>query len=79
MTQDNDDPKGGPLGGSFIKRFRVYRTDIDCEPYECEGAYDTVAETLAHRRTLEWSYLVHFDGDYSTWPEFESWTKGRAI
>ena len=30
------------IAGKPTKRFRVWRTDITDEPYECEGEYDTV-------------------------------------
>ena len=35
------------VDGPAPKRFRVYRL-VDGTPYECIGAYDTIAEVQAH-------------------------------
>ena len=32
------------------KKFKVYRTDIDYEPFECVREYDSVEEVLGDRR-----------------------------
>ncbi len=57
------------------RKFRVYRTDIDYEPFECVGEYDSVEEVLGDRRRLDRRYKVQMGRKFMTLPEFEEWAK----
>ena len=77
MADDDYDLDEEVPVGTFIRRFRVCRTDIDGAPFECVASYDTAADTLAYRRNPDWAYLVYFDDRYLTWPEFEQWARSE--
>jgi hypothetical protein len=62
--------EGGPS-----KRFRLYRVDINNEPHECIGQYDTVGEVWAEKRRVDWRYKVKVEGQSLTLAEFSQWAK----
>jgi hypothetical protein len=63
--------RGGMLiEGEPAKRFRVYWCDINDEPYECDGEYDTIAGVLAHRWRLDRRYKICVGRKYLTRAEF---------
>ena len=37
------------IEGEPSRRFKVFRTDIDDNPYECLAEYDTIEQVQAHR------------------------------
>jgi hypothetical protein len=64
------------IDGEMAKPFRVYTTDIDNQPHECVGEYDTVAEVQAHRWRLDKRYKIQIPGrKFLTRPEFGEWVK----
>jgi len=63
--------------GKPTKRFRVYYTDIDNEPHECEGEYDTVDEVMAHRRRRDRRYTIAVGRTFMPWIEFVAWAKNH--
>ena len=65
------------IEGERTKRFRVYRTDIDDESYECEGEYDTVDEVNAHRWRLDRHYRIEVGRKFMTKSEFAEWAKNH--
>lgn len=60
------------------KRFRVFRTDINDDPFECEGEYDTVAEVRAHRYRLDRRYKISVTRKFMSRTEFEAWARVNA-
>jgi hypothetical protein len=62
-----------------MKRFRIFRTDIKGDPFECEGEYDTVAELRAHKRRADRRYKISVDRKFMTDAEFEAWAKGQGL
>jgi hypothetical protein len=63
------------IEGEPTKRFRVWRTDINNEPHECEAEYDTVEEVKAHPRRLDHSYLIEVGRKFMTPSKFDEWAK----
>jgi len=59
--------------GERTKRFRIFRTDINDEPFECEGEYDTVAEVRAHRYRADRRYKISVSRKFMGRTEFEAW------
>jgi hypothetical protein len=57
------------------KRFRVSRTDINSDPFECEGEYDTIAEVRAHRYRADRRYKISVTRKFMTRTEFEAWAR----
>lgn len=60
------------------KRFRVFRTDINDEPFECEGEYDTVAEVRSHRYRADRRYKISVSRKFMSLAEFEVWVKANG-
>lgn len=60
------------------KRFRVFRTDINAEPFECEGEYDTVAGVRAHRYRADRRYKIFVRRRSMTRSEFEAWARANG-
>jgi hypothetical protein len=44
--------------GEPVKRYRVFRTNIDNNPYDCEGEYDGLAELRKHRWRADLRYKL---------------------
>ncbi|WP_068014893.1 hypothetical protein [Rhodoplanes sp. Z2-YC6860] len=63
------------IEGEMMKRFVVYRTDINDDPYEREGEYDTIEEVKAHKWRLDRHYKIRVDGKFMTRREFDNWAK----
>jgi hypothetical protein len=61
------------IDGEPGKRFTVWRTDIDNNPYECEGKYDSIVEVLRHKWRLDRRYKIRVQGKFLTLREFEKW------
>jgi hypothetical protein len=57
------------------KQFRIYRTDINNEPFECVGAYNTAAEVRAHNRRPDRRYKIEVHRTFYTVAEFDRWVK----
>ena len=70
------DKKGMMAEGERGKKFRVYYTDIDDRPFECEASYDTVKEVQKHRYRLDRRYKISIGWNkYLTRREFDEWAK----
>jgi hypothetical protein len=65
------------IEGKPAKRFRVYQTDINNEPYKCEGEYDTVHEVNSHRWRLDRRYKIAVNRKFMTRSEFREWAKSQ--
>ncbi|MGC2221017.1 MAG: hypothetical protein WA624_00910 [Methylocella sp.] len=63
------------IEGAPVKRFRVYYCDINNEPHECEGEYDTIDQLNAHRWRLDRRYKIAVGGKFLTRTEFAAWVK----
>jgi hypothetical protein len=61
--------------GELAKRFRIYWCDIDNNPYDCEGEYDSTEEVRGHRFRLDRRYKIRANGKFYTRKEFEEWAK----
>lgn len=61
--------------GIPAKRFRVFRTDINDDPFECEAEYDTVTEVRSHHYRLDRRYKVSVDRKFMTRAEFDAWAQ----
>ena len=57
------------------KRFRVFRTDINDEPFECEAEYDTVAEVRSHRCRADRRYKISVSRTFMSRAQFEVWAR----
>jgi hypothetical protein len=63
------------IEGEPTKKFRVYRTDINNEPFQCVGAYNTVAEVRAHNGRPDRRYKIEVRRKFYTIAEFDQWVK----
>ena len=43
------------IEGEPSRRFKVFRTDIDDNPYECLAEYGTIEQVQAHRWRLDYA------------------------
>jgi hypothetical protein len=71
------------MSGRFVegkapKRFRIYRLDINGEPYESLGEYDSISEVQAHRYRQDWRYKIRVNGKWLTRREFDAWAKEQS-
>ena len=66
---------GMKIEGEPVKRYRVFRLDINDEPFECDGEYETLAELRTHRRRLDRRYKICVGRKFMTDHEFEDWKK----
>ncbi len=65
------------IEGELSKRFAVYRTDINDEPFERDGEYDTLEQVNGHKWRLDRRYKIRVDGKFMTRTEFDAWAKSK--
>jgi hypothetical protein len=73
-----NEPERMTIEGELSKRFRVFWCDINNNPYECEGEYDTIAEVRAHPWRLDRRYKIRIGAKFMTRAEFEEWAKNQT-
>ena len=66
------------IEGEPAKPFRVYRTDINNDPFECKGEYDTIAEVTSHRYRADRRYKISVDRKFMTRAEFDAWAQSKS-
>jgi hypothetical protein len=60
------------IDGETAKRFRIYRADIDHQPLDCIAEYEIPEEVHAHKRRLDWKYVVFERRKAMTYSEFSA-------
>lgn len=66
------------IGGEHGKRFRVFRTDIDDRPYECEAEYDSMEQVRSHRWRADRRYKISVSRRFMTRAEFDAWARSKS-
>lgn len=64
--------------GGARQTLRAFRTDINDEPFECEGEYDTVAGVRAHRYRADRRYKISVRRRSMTRSEFGTWARANG-
>jgi len=67
------------IEGAPTKKFRLFRTDSENHPLNLIAEYDTAEEVLAHKRRLDWLYLIQVGTRSMRWREFEELAKSGKL